>query len=183
FPMRSSVTLSPSALLNRTVMNQSSTNVFGFEKKIAVFFTATVAPGSSSAFTSYVSGRMSGFTTTVAEGAGVGVGRYSGASTLHAESNSASRAHVSTRRITPSLVRRSKASGGYGVANFAVNTAFTAMAESTEPNTPGLSVYSSSTAAIAIEGCSNEAHPMNHASTFPAAGDSAVPLFPAVEGE
>src|SRR5437016_11348601 len=57
------------------------------------------------------------------------------------------------------------------------------MAESTDPNTPGLSVYSSSTAATAMDGCSNEAHPMNHASTLPCAGDSAVPLFPAVVGE
>src|SRR2546430_49004 len=45
----------------------------------------------------------------------------------------------------------------HGVPNFAAKTAFTAMAESTEPNTPGRSAHSSSTPAIAIEGCSNEA--------------------------
>jgi hypothetical protein len=41
--------------------------------------------------------------------------------------------------------------------NFAVSTVFTAIAESTDPNVPGLSVYSSSTAAIAIDGCSKDA--------------------------
>ena len=62
----------------------------------------------------------------------------------------------------------------------AANTAFAAIAESTDPNTPGRSVYSSSTAAIAIEGCSNEAEPMNQASTLPGVAVSAVPLFPDV---
>src|SRR3989441_2179917 len=69
---------------------------------------------------------------------------------------------------------------GYGGPNFAAKIAFTAIAESTEPKMPGRSVYSSSTAAIAIDGCSNEAKPMNQASTLPVTGDSAVPLFPAV---
>jgi len=58
-------------------MNQSSTNEFGFEKKIPVF--VTVFGRTSSGVTEYVRGRMSGFATTEAEGAGVGVGRYSGA--------------------------------------------------------------------------------------------------------
>src|SRR6267378_3904003 len=43
-PMRSSVTASPSALLNRTVINQSRTNEFAFEKKIAVLLTVTAFP-------------------------------------------------------------------------------------------------------------------------------------------
>src|SRR5256885_4612517 len=54
-PMRSSVTASPSALLNRTVMNQSRTNELGFEKKMAVLLTATTVPGTTaSGSTSYV---------------------------------------------------------------------------------------------------------------------------------
>src|SRR5437773_1147150 len=78
-PIRSSVTASPSAPLNRTVMNQSRTNVFGFEKKIAVLLTETTVPGRTAiGSTSYVSGRMSGLATAVDEGTGVGVGRYSG---------------------------------------------------------------------------------------------------------
>src|SRR2546423_266558 len=150
--MRSSVTFSPSALLNRTVMNQSRTNVFGLEKKIPVF--AVRFGRTSSGVTVYVIGRMSGFATAVAEAVGVGVGEYSGATTLQADRTAPSRAHVTPRRMTMSLVPRSSVFGGYGVANFAVNTAFTAIAESTEPKTPGLSVYSSSTATIAIDGAS-----------------------------
>src|SRR2546423_11624367 len=122
---------------------------------------------------------MSGVATAVAEAPGVGVGRYAGASTLQADSASARRAHATTRDITPRLAPCRRTSGGYGVANFAVRTAFTAIAESTEPKTPGLSVYSSRTATTAIAGCSNEAQPMNHASTLPGADVSAVPLFPA----
>src|SRR3989442_573485 len=162
-------------------MNQSRTNAFGFEKKIAVLLTVTTVPArTGSGSTSYVSGKMSGLATAVADGAGVGVGRYSGASTLQADSSAASRALVRTRPITTSLVPCRAPLGGYGVANFALNTAFTAIAESTDPKTPGRSVYSSSTAAIAIDGASNEAKPMNQASTLPVTGDSAVPLFPAV---
>src|SRR2546426_6255482 len=103
-------------------MNQSSTNAFGFEKKIAVLLTVTTVPARTwSGSTSYVSGKMSGFAIAVADGAGVGVGRYSGASTLQADSTAASRALVRTRRITTSLVLCRATSGGYGVANFAVN--------------------------------------------------------------
>ena len=120
--MRSSVTVSPSALLNLTVMNQSRTKALGFEKKIAVLLTVTTVPArTASGSTSYVRGKMSGFATTVAEGAGVGVGRYSGASTLQADSTAASRALVRTRRITTSLDPCRATSGDYGVANFAVN--------------------------------------------------------------
>src|SRR5712691_5906603 len=178
--MRSSVTARPSALLNRTVMNQSSTNAFGFEKEIAVLVTAPAPVRSSNGLTSYVSGRMSSFATAVAGAPGVGVGRYSGASTLHTDSRAPNSAHVTTRRIRWSLVSYPATPSGYGVANFALRTALTAMADSTAPTTPALSVYSSSTAAIAIDGCSNEAQPMNHASTLPGAEVSAVPLFPAV---
>jgi hypothetical protein len=79
-------------------MNQSRTKVFGFVKKIPVL--ATAFGRTSSGVTEYVSGKISGFATTVADGAGVGVGRYSGASTLHADSTAASRAHVRRRRTT-----------------------------------------------------------------------------------
>src|SRR2546425_1556439 len=176
-PILSSRRALPSAARSRTVMNQSSTNAFGFEKKIAVF---VVSGRTKSGLTSYVIACTSGLLTTAVPCAGVGVARYSGASTLQPQTTAASRALVRTRRIRSSLVPCRESFGGYGVANFAFKTAFTAIAESTDPNTPGLSVYSSSTAAIAIDGASNEAKPMNHASTLPAAGDSAVPLFPAV---
>src|SRR5258706_7508777 len=109
-PMRSSVTLSPSALRNRTVMNQSRTNEFGFEKKIPVF--AITFGRTSSGVTEYVSGRTSGLTVAVAIGAGVGVGWYAGASTLQPESTAARRAHVRRRRITSSLGSGREASGG-----------------------------------------------------------------------
>src|SRR5438552_16665104 len=103
-PIRSSVTASPSALLNRTVMNQSRTNVFGFEKKIAVLLIETTVPGRAAmGSTSYVSGRMSGLATAVEEATGVGVGRYSGASTLQADRTAARKAPVRTRRIASSL--------------------------------------------------------------------------------
>src|SRR6266550_3540279 len=112
-PMRSSVTASPSALLNRTVMNQSRTNELGFEKKMAVLLTATTVPGTTaSGSTSYVSGRMSGLATALDEGTGVGVGRYSGASTLHPDSTAARRAPVRARRIASSLDPRGLAAGG-----------------------------------------------------------------------
>src|SRR3981081_1194790 len=99
--MRSSVTASPSALLKRTVMNQSRTNAFGFEKKIPVF--ATVFGRTPSGVTKYVRGKMSGLATAVEDGTGVGVGRYSGASTLQPDRTAARRAPVRTRRIAPSL--------------------------------------------------------------------------------
>src|SRR6266568_2679682 len=112
-PMRSSLTASPSALLKRTVMNQSRTNALGFEKKIAVLLTVTTVPArAESGSTSYVSGRMSGLATAVEEATGVGVGRYSGASTLHADSTAARKAPVRTRRIASSLDPRCVASGG-----------------------------------------------------------------------
>src|SRR3954470_17624286 len=98
--MRSSVTASPSALLNRTVMNQSSTNVFGFEKYTAVFFVVTTTePATSMGTTSYVSGRMSGFADAVATATGVGVGRYAGASTLQPNSTAETSAYARARRI------------------------------------------------------------------------------------
>src|ERR1700704_1145734 len=108
--MRSSVTASPAALLKRTVMNQSRTNAFGFEKKIPVF--ATVLGRTPSGVTEYGSGMMSGFATAVPEGVGVCVGRYSGASTLHPDRRAASRAPVRTRRIDASLDPRRAAFGG-----------------------------------------------------------------------
>jgi hypothetical protein len=79
-------------------MNQSRTNALGFVKKIPVF--ATAFGRTSSGVTEYVSGRMSAFATAVADGAGVGVGRYTGASTLHAARTAETRAHVRMRRIT-----------------------------------------------------------------------------------
>src|SRR6184192_54211 len=101
-PMRSSLTARPSALFKRTVMNQSRTNALGFEKKMAVLLTATTVPARTErGSTSYVSGRMSGLAATV--GDGFGVGRYSGASTLHPDRTAASRAPVRTRRIPSSL--------------------------------------------------------------------------------
>src|SRR6266511_1123698 len=111
-------------------MYQSTTNGFGFEKKTAVF----VAPGrTSNGVTSYVSARMSGVLVAAAVGAGVAVGRYSGATTLQPDSTAASSAPVTTPRIRMSLDPSRAASGGYGVANFAARTALTAIAESTDP--------------------------------------------------
>jgi hypothetical protein len=91
-------------------MNQSRTNAFGFEKKIPVF--ATVFGRTPSGVTEYVSGRMSGLATAVEEGTGVGVGRYSGASTLHPDRMAARRAPVRTRRIASSLDPRRAPLGG-----------------------------------------------------------------------
>src|SRR5207237_321367 len=103
--------MTPTALLKRTVKNQSRTNAWRIEKKMAVLLTATTVPARTErGSTSYMSGRMSGLAATV--GDGFGVGRYSGASTLHAARTAARRAPVRTRRITPRLDPRRETSGG-----------------------------------------------------------------------
>src|SRR5919198_2342289 len=98
FPMRWSVIALPSALTERTVMNQSSTNEFGFENVRTVLVTAPVPVRTSSGVTSYVSGRMSGVAAAVGRGA-VGVARYAGASTLQAVTAAVRSALARTRRI------------------------------------------------------------------------------------
>src|SRR5438034_8244740 len=66
----------------------------------------------------------------------------------------------------------------YFTPNFAPSTVRTVVPATCDAKLPGDSWNSSNTAAKAIDGCSNEAKPMNQPSGSPA-GVSAVPLFPA----